>query len=109
MKHLLDKIRVYEEQLSSQSTGDSTSSLPSPNEGEVTIGRQSLQGSSPTPTGNAPNNLAEGDMSYADDDSAISPGTVISLSYWPSMEANIPRSNGPGFRACIRVSSQISS
>jgi hypothetical protein len=105
----LDKIRVYEEQLSSQSIGDSHSSLPSPNEGEVTTGRQSLQGGSPTPADNAPNNLAEGDLSYADDDSAISPGTLISLYYRSSMEANISRSNGPSFRACVRVSSQISS
>ncbi|KAJ6070067.1 hypothetical protein N7499_011954 [Penicillium canescens] len=87
VKHLLDKIRAYEEQLSSQSIGDSPSSLPSPNEGEVTTGRQSLQGVSPTPADNAPNNLAEGDLSYADDDSAISPAT--DLASGPAFESQV--------------------
>jgi hypothetical protein len=101
VKHLLDKIRAYEEQLKSRSTEDSPSSLPSPNEEVVTTGRQSLQGGSPTPTNQLPNNVAEEDLSHANDDSAISPGTMLVCIDSPSMDVNISRSYGPGFRACI--------
>ncbi|KAJ5316717.1 hypothetical protein N7508_001225 [Penicillium antarcticum] len=86
VKHLLDRIQVYEEQLQSQTTGDTISSLPSPNEAQRTSGRRSLQGGSPT-TGDTPKDVAEGNLSYADGDSTISPET--DLASGPAFESQV--------------------
>lgn len=80
MKHLLEKVRTYEEQLSAQSAGGPVSSLPSPVAPDETLGRQSAQRSSSTPGNNELPNQRQDELLYPDNDPAISPGNLASLS-----------------------------
>ncbi|OQE47415.1 hypothetical protein PENCOP_c001G05572 [Penicillium coprophilum] len=87
VKHLLEKIQVYEEQLSSQSAGARGSSLPSPVAPDETSGRQPAQQVSST-TGNKERpNQRQDELLYPDSDPAISPAT--DLTSGPAFESQV--------------------
>ncbi|KGO42972.1 Transcription factor, fungi [Penicillium expansum] len=87
VKHLLEKVRTYEEQLSAQSAGGPVSSLPSPVAPDETLGRQSAQRSSSTPGNNELPNQRQDELLYPDNDPAISPAT--DLTSGPAFESQV--------------------
>ncbi|CAI7657728.1 unnamed protein product [Penicillium glandicola] len=87
VKHLLEKIRTYEGQLSSQSVGGPVSSLSSPVPAIETPGRQSVQRRSSTPGNREPPNQRQEELLYPDNDPAISPAT--DLTSGPAFESQV--------------------
>ncbi|KAF4761004.1 hypothetical protein N7455_001466 [Penicillium solitum] len=88
VKHLLEKVRTYEEQLGSQSVGGPVSSFPSPVAPDETPGRQSsAQPNSLTPGNQEPPNQRQDELLYPDNDPAISPAT--DLTSGPAFESQV--------------------
>ncbi|KAJ5943488.1 hypothetical protein N7516_003656 [Penicillium verrucosum] len=87
VKHLLEKVRTYEEQLGSQPVGGPASSLPSPVAPDETPGHQSAQRSSLTPGNREPPNQSQDELLYPDNDPAISPAT--DLTSGPAFESQV--------------------
>ncbi|OQE29255.1 hypothetical protein PENFLA_c004G04429 [Penicillium flavigenum] len=87
VKHLLEKVRTYEEQLSSQSVGGPVSSLSSPVAPDETPGRQSAQRSSSRHGNTEPHNQRQDEILYTDNDPAISPAT--DLTSGPAFESQV--------------------
>ncbi|KAJ5164184.1 uncharacterized protein N7500_006014 [Penicillium coprophilum] len=87
VKHLLEKIQVYEEQLSSKSVGAGGSSLSSPAAPGATSGRQPAQQSSSTTGSQERPNQRQDELLYPDSDAAISPAT--DLTSGPAFESQV--------------------
>lgn len=109
MKHLLEKVRTYEEQLSSRYVGGPASSLPSPVAPDETPGCQSAQRSSSRPGNTEPHNQRQDEILYPDNDPAISPGNLASPSFsWSACEYELTLreatdlTSGPAFESQVR-------
>ncbi|KAJ5773311.1 hypothetical protein N7457_008207 [Penicillium paradoxum] len=86
VKHLLEKIRVYEEQLGPQAAAGPSPSFPSSIAQDRTLGQQSMQRNS-TSGNPEPRNRTTEELSYADNDPVISPAT--DLTSGPAFESQV--------------------
>ncbi|OQE05714.1 hypothetical protein PENVUL_c022G01821 [Penicillium vulpinum] len=109
VKHLLEKIRTYEEQLGSRSVEDTVSSLPSPVPLNETLNHQSAQRSSSTPGNKEPPNQSQDELLYPDNDPAISPGNLTALSssrsaceHGLTLREATDLTSGPAFESQVR-------
>ncbi|KAK9850748.1 hypothetical protein MYU51_011861 [Penicillium brevicompactum] len=87
VKHLLDKVRRYEEQLKLPASGGSSSVLASPAAQHETPGARSSPRASAEATDKEVHQQMQEEMSYAGNDAAISPAT--DLTSGPAFESQV--------------------